>query len=142
MDDDGENIEQIIFNQSYDLDFLVMDNGIIVFSWWDNVGQICNNGVNFYQVNFDGIGLSYFYGWYFYDLVFDVSDVQYFNLRNIDIGVLLVQFCFFESIDYVLVLVEVLVGEYVEVDLCVDGSIGFGQCMLVDGVGFDGEFFL
>jgi len=139
MDDDGENIEQITFNQSHDLDPLVTDSGTIVFSRWDNAGQTRNNGVNLYRVNPDGTGLSYLYGRHSHDSVYDSSDVQYLNPRTTDTGALLVQLRPFESADYASVPAEVSVDQYVEADLRVDGSAGSGQRTLVEGAGFDGE---
>lgn len=139
MDDDGANIEQITFNQSHDLDPLVTDAGTIVFSRWDNAGQTRNNGVNLYQVNPDGTGLSYLYGRHSHDSVSDTSDVQYLNARKTDTGALLVQLRPFESTDYASVPAEVSVEQYVEADLRLDGSAGTGQRPLVEGAGFDGE---
>ena len=139
MDDDGENIEQITFNQSHDLDPLVTDSGTIVFSRWDNAGQTRNNGVNLYQVNPDGTGLSYLYGRHSHDSVSDSSDVQYLNPRNTDTGALLVQLRPFESTDYASVPAEVSVDQFVEADLRIDGSAGTGQRTLVEGAGFNDE---
>ncbi|MGM0571412.1 MAG: TolB family protein, partial [Pseudomonadota bacterium] len=59
---DGTDIRQITFNQSHDLDPVVLDNGRILFSRWDNAGQTANNGFNLYQVNPDGTGLAYVFG--------------------------------------------------------------------------------
>ncbi|MCP4273414.1 MAG: hypothetical protein GY781_15910, partial [Gammaproteobacteria bacterium] len=52
MDEEGNNIRQITFNQSHDLDPYVMSDGKIVFSRWDNSGN--NNRFNLYRVNPDG----------------------------------------------------------------------------------------
>lgn len=62
MDSDGDNIQQITFNQSHDLDPMVARDGTVVFSRWDNAGQTRDNGVNLYRVNPDGTGLDYLYG--------------------------------------------------------------------------------
>ncbi|AOY87351.1 hypothetical protein BKP64_03665 [Marinobacter salinus] len=139
MDDDGENIEQITFNQSHDLDPVVADDGRIIFSRWDNAGQTGNNGVNLYRVNPDGTGLDYLYGRHSHDSVSETTDVQYLQPRKTDNGSLLVQLRPFESTDYASVLAEVDVGLYVESDLRVDGTPGSGQQMLVTGTGLGGE---
>nr|WP_203301168.1 PD40 domain-containing protein [Marinobacter sediminum] len=139
MDDDGENIEQMTFNQSHDLDPLVTDNGTIVFSRWDNAGQTRDNGVNLYQVNPDGTGLSYLYGRHSHDSVSDSSDVQYLKPQKTDSGAVQVQLRPFESNDYASVPAEISVDEYVEADMRLDGSAGSGQRTLVADVGFDGE---
>ena len=58
MESDGKNIQQLTFNQSHDLDPVVLLNGKILFSRWDNAGQTRNNGVNLYEINPDGSGLN------------------------------------------------------------------------------------
>ncbi len=142
MDDDGQNIEQITFNQSHDLDPMVADDGTIVFSRWDNAGQTQGNGVNLYRVNPDGTGLAYLYGRHSHDSVPEASDIQYLQPRKTDGGNLLVQLRPFESDDYASVLAEVDVEQFVEANLRIDGSEGSGQQSLVPGVGLDGQLSL
>ncbi len=142
MDDDGQNIEQITFNQSHDLDPMVADDGTIVFSRWDNAGQTRNNGVNLYRVNPDGTGLSYLFGRHSHDSVPETNDIQYLQPRKSDSGNLLVQLRPFESDDYASVLAEVDVDQFVEANLRIDGTEGSGQRSLVPGVGLDGQLSL
>ncbi|WP_412536005.1 hypothetical protein [Marinobacter sp. MIT932201] len=142
MDDDGENIEQITFNQSHDLDPMVADDGTIVFSRWDNAGQTRNNGVNLYRVNPDGTGLRYLYGRHSHDSVPEANGIQYLQPRKSDSGNLLVQLRPFESDDYASVLAEVDVEQFVEANLRIDGTEGTGQQPLVPGVGLDGQLSL
>ena len=142
MDDDGQNIEQITFNQSHDLDPMVADDGTIVFSRWDNAGQTRNNGVNLYRVNPDGTGLSYLFGRHSHDSVPEANDIQYLQPRKSDSGNLLVQLRPFESDDYASVLAEVDVDQFVEANLRLDGTEGSGQRSLVPGVGLDGQLSL
>jgi len=142
MDDDGQNIEQITFNQSHDLDPMVADDGTIVFSRWDNAGQTRNNGVNLYRVNPDGTGLSYLYGRHSHDSVPEANDIQYLQPRKSDSGNLLVQLRPFETDDYASVLAEVDVEQFVEANLRIDGTEGSGQRALVPGVGLDGQLSL
>ena len=142
MDDDGQNIEQITFNQSHDLDPMVADDGTIVFSRWDNAGQTRNNGVNLYRVNPDGTGLSYVFGRHSHDSVPEASDIQYLQPRKSDSGNLLVQLRPFETDDYASVLAEVDVEQFVEAGLRIDGTEGSGQQSLVPGVGLDGQLSL
>ncbi len=142
MDDDGQNIEQITFNQSHDLDPMVADDGTIVFSRWDNAGQTRNNGVNLYRVNPDGTGLSYLYGRHSHDSVPEANDIQYLQPRKSDSGNLLVQLRPFETDDYASVLAEVDVDQYVEANLRIDGTEASGQRPLVPGVGLDGQLSL
>ncbi|MBW4977561.1 hypothetical protein KZZ05_04720 [Marinobacter adhaerens] len=142
MDDDGQNIEQITFNQSHDLDPMVADDGTIVFSRWDNAGQTRNNGVNLYRVNPDGTGLSYLFGRHSHDSVPEANDIQYLPPRKSDSGNLLVQLRPFETDDYASVLAEVDVDQFVEANLRLDGTEGSGQRSLVPGVGLDGQLSL
>ncbi|WP_315971918.1 hypothetical protein [Marinobacter sp. F3R11] len=142
MDDDGDNIQQITFNQSHDLDPLVTDDGFIVFSRWDNAGQTSNNGVNLYRVNPDGTGLTYLYGRHSHDSVDGANNVQYLKPRKTDSDGLLVQLRPFESDDYSSAPAEVDINGYVEADLKIDGSAGTGQVPLISGITLDGELTL
>src|SRR5690606_17790424 len=60
MDADGENLKQISFNQSHDLDPTLLDDGRILFSRWDRAGTV--NGIHLYTMNPDGTGLELLYG--------------------------------------------------------------------------------
>ncbi|WP_161494485.1 hypothetical protein [Marinobacter salexigens] len=143
MDDDGENIQQITFNQSHDLDPLVTDEGFIVFSRWDNAGQTRNNGVNLYRVNPDGTGLSYLYGRHSHDSVPGTRNVQYLKARKTDSNSVLVQLRPFETNDYASAPAEVDVHNYVEAVLRIDGvASDGGQRPLIPGIRLDGELSL
>lgn len=60
MEGDGSDIQQISFNQSHDLDPVVLDDGEVLFSRWDNMGS--QNQVSLYKVRPDGTGLELVYG--------------------------------------------------------------------------------
>jgi len=60
MDADGNNIRQITFNQSHDLDPTVMSDGKVAFTRWDNMGN--RSGFNLYKVNPDGSNQEFLYG--------------------------------------------------------------------------------
>ena len=60
MDEDGTNIRQITFNQSHDLNPIVLRSGKILFSRWDHAGN--SNGFDLYQVDPDGHHLHFVYG--------------------------------------------------------------------------------
>ena len=64
MDDNGENIHQISFNQSHDLDPTVLANGQIVFTRWEHApGAAPASGqFDLYRINPDGTGLELLYG--------------------------------------------------------------------------------
>lgn len=142
MNSDGDNIQQITFNQSHDLDPLVTVEGAIVFSRWDNAGQTRNNGVNLYRVNPDGTGLTYLYGRHSHNSVPGARNVQYLKARKTDSGPLLVHLRRFRSTDYASVPANVDVDQFVEAELRIDGSAGNGQRPLVSGIRLDGELSL
>jgi len=60
MNLDGSNIEQISFNQSHDLDPVVLNNGRILFSRWDNINR--NGAISLYTILQDGSDLQPYYG--------------------------------------------------------------------------------
>jgi len=60
MNFDGNNIEQISFNQSHDLDPSVLSDGRILFSRWDRMNN--NNAISLYTVLPDGSQLQPYYG--------------------------------------------------------------------------------
>ncbi|WP_158971393.1 hypothetical protein [Paraglaciecola sp. L3A3] len=60
INSDGSEIEQVSFNQSHDLDPLVLQNGKILFSRWDQMGG--DKGIHLYQMNPDGSDLEIIYG--------------------------------------------------------------------------------
>ncbi|HEX6018452.1 MAG TPA: hypothetical protein VFZ28_10155 [Burkholderiaceae bacterium] len=60
MKDDGTDIKQISVNQSHDRNPVVRDNGNIMFSRWEHVGQ--KNRFAVFQVKPDGTDMFVFYG--------------------------------------------------------------------------------
>lgn len=62
MSSNGEDIEQITFNQSHDQDPTVLSSGEIVFSRWDNVPG--RNAVSLYRINPDGTRQDRLYGYH------------------------------------------------------------------------------
>lgn len=67
MDGNGQNVQQITFNQSHDINPTVLDNGKILFSRWEHTGT--RNAFSLYTVNPDGSGLDVLYGTHSYDSV-------------------------------------------------------------------------
>ncbi|WP_368664552.1 TolB family protein, partial [Oleiphilus sp. HI0086] len=86
MDGDGQNIQQLTFNQSHDLDPILLNNGKVLFSRWDNAGQTRNNGVNLYEINPDGTGLNYLYGRHSHDSGEDGDQVQFLKPKELENG--------------------------------------------------------
>lgn len=60
MEGNGTDIRQISYNQSHDFDPVVMNDGRILFSRWDNMGS--RDGINLYTMNPDGTDLQILYG--------------------------------------------------------------------------------
>ena len=60
MNADGSDIHQISFNQSHDLDPIVLSNGRIAFTRWDNMGR--SDDMHLFTVNPDGTDLQLLYG--------------------------------------------------------------------------------
>lgn len=75
MDDDGSNIKQISFNQSHDFDPVILPNGKILFSRWDQVAG--NKGINLYQMNADGSQLEIVYGRHSHNSIPQINDIQF-----------------------------------------------------------------
>ncbi len=63
MNDDGSELHQISFNQSHDLDPMVLTNqysGEVMFTRWDNAGG--NNAMHLYKTTPDGTDAQVLYG--------------------------------------------------------------------------------
>ncbi len=63
MNDNGQNIHQVSFNQSHDLGSTVLSqthSGKVLFSRWDNAGN--NNALQLYTITPDGTDLQVLYG--------------------------------------------------------------------------------
>jgi hypothetical protein len=84
MDEDGNNIRQVTFNQSHDLDPSVLSNGQIVFSRWER--HTGNNTVNLYRMNPDGSNLELLYGKESHDTGTNGSTIQFMQPRETEDG--------------------------------------------------------
>jgi hypothetical protein len=60
MEPNGTAITQVSFNQSHDIDPLVLPNGKVLFTRWDQAGG--DKGMHLYQMNPDGSELEIVYG--------------------------------------------------------------------------------
>lgn len=100
MDADGENIEQITYNQSHDLDPVVMDDGRILFSRWDNAAR-GPDAFSLYSVNPDGTQLSFIYGYNSHDTGSEGSEeVQFVKPQLMPDGQALLRLQAFENITW------------------------------------------
>ena len=84
MDDDGDNIEQVSFNQSHDMDPAVLSNGQVVFSRWDHAGP--NDAINLYRMNPDGSQLEMLYGQNSHDTGTGGQIIQFTQPRQLEDG--------------------------------------------------------
>ncbi|GAA5217508.1 hypothetical protein ACFSJ3_18390 [Corallincola platygyrae] len=75
MNDDGTDIQQLTFNFSHDLDPVVMDDGHIIYTRWDNMGG--RNGIHLYRMNMDGSGNEFLYGWHSHNVGTDGDRIEY-----------------------------------------------------------------
>ena len=75
MNADGSDIKQISFNQSHDFDPVVLPNGKILFSRWDQAAG--NKGIHLYQINADGSDLEIRYGRHSHQSVEGLADIQF-----------------------------------------------------------------
>ncbi|MEN7342907.1 MAG: hypothetical protein AAAFM81_08170 [Pseudomonadota bacterium] len=86
MQTDGSDIEQIGFNQGHELNPVVLDDGTIVFSRHDVVGN--NNEINLYKVNPDGTNLQLLYGANSHDVDGDGQEEQFLQPQVLPDGTL------------------------------------------------------
>lgn len=120
---DGDDIQQLTFNQSHDLYPTVLDNGKILFSRWDNAGQTRNNGYNLYEINPDGTSLNYVYGRHSHDSGSDRSQVQFAYPQQLENGNIAVKLRPFRN-DYLSNQpTEINIKDFVEHDVQIDGSV-------------------
>jgi len=84
MNDDGTDIHQVTYNQSHDLDPVVLENGEVVFSRWDNMGN--NSAIHLYKMYPDGTNLRLLYGADSHDTGTNGTTVQYLQPRELPDG--------------------------------------------------------
>jgi len=87
MNSDGGDINQVSFNQSHDLDPLVLQSGEVVFSRWDNMGN--RDAISLYKMHPDGSELQLLYGAHSHDTGTNGNDVHFLQPRELQNGNLL-----------------------------------------------------
>lgn len=123
MNAGGDSIQQLTFNQSHDLYPLVLDNGKILFSRWDNAGQTRSNGYNLYEINPDGTGLNYQYGRHSHDSGSARSQVQFAYPRQLENGNIAVQLREVRNENLSSQPTEINIKDYVEHDVQINGTV-------------------
>lgn len=132
MNADGTDIRQLTYNQSHDLDPIVMSDGKIVFSRWDNAPGTTNNGMNLYQINPDGTGLTYLYGRHSH--VDGALRPQFTKPQQAENGNIVVQLREFLASPTEWQPTEVDFRNYVELNVPIVGSGNQGHYPVVNGM--------
>ena len=87
MNADGSGIRQVSFNQSHDLDPMVLSSGEVVFSRWDRMGS--RDAISLYKMHPDGTALQLLYGAHSHDTGTNNANVHFLQPRELDNGNLL-----------------------------------------------------
>jgi hypothetical protein len=141
MDADGSDIQQISFNQSHDLNSVVLSSGKILFSRWDNVAN--NNSINIYQMNADGSGLEIVYGRHSHNSEFTDDILQFTQLTEQPNGALLAAIRPFVSNSWGGEYVNIDISNYIDNTMPVASQSGLNgpaqQSALFDNILIDGS---
>ncbi len=90
MDKDGDDINQLTYNASHDLQPSVLDNGKILFLRWDNFDDLKNGGsLSLYTVNPDGSEPNFMYGNHSQNTGNNESEGIFYRPRELDNGTIL-----------------------------------------------------
>ena len=84
MSEDGTEIKQVTFNQSHDFDPVVLANGRVMFTRWNNVGT--QSQFDLYDMNPDGTDLKLVYGAHSHDDLLNGEPGQFHELREAEDG--------------------------------------------------------
>jgi hypothetical protein len=84
MNADGSDIHQVSFNQSHDLDPVVLSDGHVAFARWDHMGS--NNAIDLFTMNPDGTGLQLLYGANSHDTGTGGATIQFLQPREMPDG--------------------------------------------------------
>ncbi len=79
----GDEFRQISFNQSHDLDPVVLSSGEIVFSRWNNTAT---DHISLYRIDPSGLGVSPLFGFHSQDSGTEGGTVVYSQPRELDDG--------------------------------------------------------
>jgi hypothetical protein len=137
MEPDGSNIQQITFNQSHDLDPVVLADGRIMFTRWDRAGSV--DGMNLYTVNPDGSGLTLVYGRHSHDTGTAETSVQFIRPQEMSNGDILVQLRDYQTNQFEFVPTRVHVNTHTDFAVSFSGSQDAGQTSLIEGLRTDEE---
>ncbi|OZG73596.1 hypothetical protein BTA51_11050 [Hahella sp. CCB-MM4] len=88
MGSDGSDIHQITYNQSSDLDPILLQSGKILFTRWNHAPG--NDVMDLYQVNPDGTELELVYGHHSHDTGSDETNVHFIRPLEMEDGRIMV----------------------------------------------------
>lgn len=140
IDPDGNNIQQISFNQSHDLDPTVLRSGKILFSRWDNAAN--NNSFNIYQMNTDGSELEIMYGRHSHTSERSSQALQYSQLRELPNGNVISALRPMEINQWGGEFIEINIQQYIDRQTTISGTsstAGAEQIALFDNIVIDGD---
>jgi len=95
---DGTDIEQTTFNQSSDLDPIVLQNGKVLFTRWNRSPG--NDGMDLYQLNPDGTELEILYGHHSHDVGSDDTAVHFVRPVELEDGRIMVSLRPYQTIGF------------------------------------------
>lgn len=84
MNADGSDINQLSFNQSHDLDPVVLTSGEVLFTRWDDMGS--RDQMSLYKLHPDGTELQLVYGAHSHATGTNGSQIQFFQPREMPDG--------------------------------------------------------
>lgn len=120
---------QLSFNQSHDLDPIVLSNGRILFSRWDDT----LNGINLYTINPDGTELNIVYGAHSHNTGSGGSAIQFLKTAELENGNILALLAPFNGQSGGGMLVEIDINSYIDNTVGVNSTlIGPAQENIVD----------
>ena len=135
MNTDGSNIRQITFNPSHDLDPAVLNDGTILYSRWDNFGNL--DQINLYTANPDGTEHSLLYGRNSHDTGSDNSTVQFVGVRQSQQGDIFAMLQPMSSLHYGGDIIKIVTDGFIDNTQPVPsygGSASVAQSSLFEGV--------
>jgi len=146
MNNDGSNIRQISYGQGHDINPIVLNNGKILFSRWEQ--RSANNGISLYQIDSDGKSLELVYGRHSHEQ-FD-TDVQFIRPREMPDGSILIGIKSIEAASFSTHFVTVDIAQYIDNNQLVDDALPtdiqaqtevlFGVSPLNDEISLEGQF--
>ncbi|MCG8667924.1 MAG: hypothetical protein MI867_00800, partial [Pseudomonadales bacterium] len=120
-------VEQTTFNMSHDFDPVLMENGKVVFTRWDNVRGGGRDQISFYQMNPDGAGLELLYGYDSHETDDEDIEVQYSNPQASPDGQLISLLRTFDGEGYEPNIVKIDIANFVDINTPIGDASGSAE---------------